>query len=368
MAENPEDLIVTDAELRRQLPALAKELKIGGVAGSVPIFPTLAEAQAWEAANPGKKALTLEPSTPDTTAPIAGTLTVSVKDKTATGTVSGATDDRAVTGYAFRVGSGAWSAWQSSPTYEFTGLSASTPYWFQHQVRDAAGNVAVGTAVQATTLAVMPVTDDYAYQWLGSQAGGSTWTDTKAGLALPLVGAAPIVEGPWVQFPRPGSAATSMYGPFTLSSLTTSTPTMVVVMRARVDYANRMGVAVGTFGSGGSLGIMNRDGAAKIPGLLVNGAQKNLGQAAYADGVVGVAVARFASGSNSLAWNGGTPVVDGATFDAAAMKSTNMHLAYVGGNTAFAGDLAEVRIYNRRLTDAEATQVATELKQKYGIA
>lgn len=29
MAENPEDLIVTDAELRRQLPALADELKIG---------------------------------------------------------------------------------------------------------------------------------------------------------------------------------------------------------------------------------------------------------------------------------------------------------------------------------------------------
>ena len=30
MAENPEDLIVTDAELRRQLPVLAEELKIGG--------------------------------------------------------------------------------------------------------------------------------------------------------------------------------------------------------------------------------------------------------------------------------------------------------------------------------------------------
>ncbi|WP_431794769.1 hypothetical protein [Micrococcus luteus] len=35
MAENPEDLIVTDAELRRQLPALAKELKIGGSGGGV---------------------------------------------------------------------------------------------------------------------------------------------------------------------------------------------------------------------------------------------------------------------------------------------------------------------------------------------
>ena len=176
------------------------------------------------------------------------------------------------------------------------------------------------------------------------------------------------MEGPWAQFPRSTAAQNGMYGPFTLSSLTTNTPTMVAVMRTRLDYAGRMGVAVGTFGSGGSLGIMSKDGTNKSPGLLVSGAQRNVGQVAYADGVVGVAVARFASGSNSIAWNGGTPVVDGTTFDAAAMKSTPMHLAYIGGNTAFAGDLAEVRIYNRRLTDAEVTQVATELKQKYGIA
>ena len=32
----------------------------GGVAGSVPIFATLAEAEAWEAKNQGKTALTLE--------------------------------------------------------------------------------------------------------------------------------------------------------------------------------------------------------------------------------------------------------------------------------------------------------------------
>lgn len=44
MAETPEDLIVTDAELRRQLPTLAKELKIGGsgvepVSGTVTLDP-----------------------------------------------------------------------------------------------------------------------------------------------------------------------------------------------------------------------------------------------------------------------------------------------------------------------------------------
>ena len=36
----------------------------GGIAGAVPIFATLAEAQAWEAENPGKVALTLEGQEP----------------------------------------------------------------------------------------------------------------------------------------------------------------------------------------------------------------------------------------------------------------------------------------------------------------
>ena len=59
----------TKATMRADLPALAKELKIGGVDGSVPIFATLAEAAAWEAKNPGKKALTLEGVAPTPSAP-----------------------------------------------------------------------------------------------------------------------------------------------------------------------------------------------------------------------------------------------------------------------------------------------------------
>ena len=70
----------TKATMRADLPALAKELKIGGVDGSVPIFPTLAEAQAWEAKNPGKKALTLEgvaPTPSDPTPVTPGTVIAS---------------------------------------------------------------------------------------------------------------------------------------------------------------------------------------------------------------------------------------------------------------------------------------------------
>ena len=148
----------TKATMRADLPALAKELKIGGVDGSVPIFATLAEARAWESANPGKTALTLEPSTPDTTAPTPGVLSVTPAHNSAVLSVSGATDDRAVTGYAFQVGaSGAWSVWQSSPSFTATGLTASTSYAFRHKVKDAAGNEALGSAVTATTTAKPPL-------------------------------------------------------------------------------------------------------------------------------------------------------------------------------------------------------------------
>lgn len=157
--------------------------------GVVPIFPTLAEALAWEADNPGKTALTLEPSTPDTTPPTAGVLTVVPGHVSADLTVSGASDDRAVTGYAFRVGSGAWSAWQAEPTFTAGGLSAATSYTFQHRVRDAAGNEAAGAVVSATTDATPPlepgdiITSD---GFSGSGALGGRTSDAALG-GTPLV-------------------------------------------------------------------------------------------------------------------------------------------------------------------------------------
>lgn len=90
---------------------------------------------------------------PDTTAPTAGTLAVTVTDVEADLTVTGATDDRGVTGYAFQVNGGAWSFWQTSPSYTATGLSPSTAYQFRHKVRDAAGNEAQGTVVSRSTTA-----------------------------------------------------------------------------------------------------------------------------------------------------------------------------------------------------------------------
>ena len=118
--------------------------------------------------------------TPDTTAPVAGTLAVTTTDTKADLSVSGASDDRGYVQYSFSKDNGAtWTAYQDSATYTFTGLTASTAYQFRHRVRDAANNVTTGTAVSKTTLAV--ITDTTA-PVAGALAVSAT--DTTANLSL----------------------------------------------------------------------------------------------------------------------------------------------------------------------------------------
>lgn len=201
MAENPEDLIVTDAELRRQLPALAKELKIGGsgveqVSGTVALQddgPRVLEyyTTGITTFTSGPDSLTVGEDTalvfrrlasglwehwvvgqhsswqswpalePDNTAPTAGTLTVSnITADGATLTVSGASDNQRlhVTPYRFSTNNGVtWSAWQQSATYTFTGMAELTPFTAIAEVRDAAG-LTSRTASKAGTTASVAVT------------------------------------------------------------------------------------------------------------------------------------------------------------------------------------------------------------------
>ena len=55
---------LTHVEDHNKIVAAIEELRDG--VGTVPIFATLAEAQAWEAENPGRTALTIEPQESDT--------------------------------------------------------------------------------------------------------------------------------------------------------------------------------------------------------------------------------------------------------------------------------------------------------------
>jgi len=92
---------------------------------------------------------------PDTTAPTAPTLSASGTTATAT-TLSwtAATDNVAVTGYNVYRGTTLLGSTTTATTYAVTGLTASTPYTFYVQARDAAGNFSLASnTVSVTTLA-----------------------------------------------------------------------------------------------------------------------------------------------------------------------------------------------------------------------
>ena len=165
----------TKATMRADLPALAEELEIGGAMpeGGQPgqVLTTGTDGKAaWQTpvAASAIKVGGVQPAsgwwldsgnvyvtpTPDTVAPAAGTLTVTTTSSKATLTVSGASDDRALNAapYSFSKDNGiTWGGWQSAPTFEFTGLAQGTTFTFRHRVRDAEGNVTLGTGVAKAT-------------------------------------------------------------------------------------------------------------------------------------------------------------------------------------------------------------------------
>ena len=373
----------TKATMRADLPALAKELKIGGVEGSVPIFPTLAEAQAWEAKNPGKTALTLEPSTPDTTAPYAaGTLTVTPAYTSAMLYVSGAQDDRAVTGYAFSSNGGTtWSAWQTAPSFTVTGLTGSTQYTFKHKVRDAAGNETAGVAVTASTTAAPAMTPAEV---------GSLWGHWDASVAESLTLSGASVTG-WkgltanarvvsqataaqqpvtstingktaVKFDKAASQMLRHQSTFTIDA----TVGYTVVWVGRFDDGDlSASQAVASLNAGSALGRRAPDG-------LIQSLQNPTldGPASVKPGAGQVVMLALAVKANapSFAW------VSGQAGTSKTLSAGNPATALDLGRNASGGDkyasatVGEFWIHDKQLTTTELSSLHQYAQQKWGAA
>ena len=124
----------------------------------------------------------------DVTAPTVGTMAASaITPSGFTLTVSGAADETALhaTPYAFTTDGGTtYSAYQASPVYAATGKTAETGYSCNWRVRDAEGNVSIGTAQTVTTgvqetlqeaiLALSP-----AAYWPMKETSGTVFTDVS---------------------------------------------------------------------------------------------------------------------------------------------------------------------------------------------
>lgn len=118
----------------------------------------------------------------DTTPPTVGTMAASAITETGfTLTVSGASDAVGLhaTPYAFTTNGGTdWAAYQASPVYVASGLTAATGYSCNWRVRDAAGNVSTGTAQTVTTESA------YAYEVLADSPLGYWRLDETSGLTI----------------------------------------------------------------------------------------------------------------------------------------------------------------------------------------
>lgn len=133
-------------------------LTVDGTAWTAAVLVLHRFAGVWHVTAAGESVAT---PIPDTVAPTAGALTASaVTASGATLTVTGAADETALhaTPYSFSLDGGAtWLPWQAGATYAAS-LSASSTYSVSHRVRDAAGNITMGTPIEVTTPAASDTT------------------------------------------------------------------------------------------------------------------------------------------------------------------------------------------------------------------
>ena len=334
----------------------------GGAAFGVPIFETLAEAEEWEVANPGRVALTLEPSTPDTTPPSWSAI-LTVKSVGSTQIVinasAAATDDRRV---MYEVSQDGVSWAPITPVgldFTVTGLAMSTSYTLRFRAVDGGGNTSqVLTAPAVTTTAAAP--DDYAYQWVAEDFTSGSWPARKGGVALTGTIPASLV-GDEVLFGKtvngsPGYSASGLAGG--------ENRTLMVVARLTSTPDTRLHGFIGQpgphviaipGGGGAKAGWYSTDGTT-TKGTILSGT--------VADGGKHVVTVRIDGASSTLTHDRTT--VAAKSGPGAVLDTLQVGAGIEGYSHQHA--VSEIRIYPRRLTDGELTALHSEMGATYGLS
>lgn len=202
------------------------------------------------------------------------------------------------------------------------------------------------------------VLTDYTYQWTASGFSGTKWIDTKSGKELSSTStsqALPIKNGSFIDFSTNNGMKAS-----TALTLGTGAKTITLVAKSSVVDTTLRGVV----GSPGMPALAVPGGGGARVGFYPGGslAAKNIDQATV-DTNPHVITLRADGASSTLTH-------DRKTVAAVAPDNLQFSAFMIGGQiygSAFAGSVAEVRVYNRRLTDDELTALHTELGGKYGV-
>ena len=340
----------------------------GGIAGMVPIFATLAEAQAWEAANPGKVALTTEgeaagPPTWTATFTVA-TPNGGTADVTASALAQGG---QGIVGYDVSLNAGAtWSPVERSGlTFRITGLSPLTSYPDVFlRARDGDGNATALKVPSFTTPnSLAPAPSDFEYQWEASTlaATPTEWVDSKQGLSVPLRGAVGSVtaSGGTATF----TSTSTGFGPVTPPTPISTTATIAAVVR--VTDTTDLGAVLGSTNLANGYWLASPTGGLKTAGIWGAAQASNSGQPTV-DTSWRVLVFRVNGAQSSVNYGGQKYAL--APDPQVTAIADGLHLAGVEATRySFVGEMKEIRVYNRVLTDGEVESLIADLSFEHGV-
>lgn len=202
------------------------------------------------------------------------------------------------------------------------------------------------------------VPTDFSYQWLGSDFTATGWKDTKQGLVLTpsdSLAAAPTKSGATAVF----STKAGMRAPGALA-LGSGAKTLTVVAKLGTVTSSLWGVA----GNPSTPTLALPGGGGVKAGWYPGGSITATNVSGSADTGMHVMTVRIDGDSSTLTH-------DRVTVAARSAENTQFSTFQIGGQHyggIFQGAVAEVRIYNRRITDDELTALHDSLGGKYGIA
>ena len=279
-----------------------------------------------------------------------------------------AQDDQGIIGYEVSLNAGAtWSpAERAGLTFRITGLSPLTAYPDVFlRARDADGNVASLKVPSFTTPnSLAPAPSDFEYQWEASSlaATPTEWVDSKQGLSVPLRGAVGSVtaSGGTAMF----SSTSRGFGPVTPPTPISATATIAAVVRV-TDTAN-LGAILGSKAGVDSYWVASPTGGLKTAGVWGGASQASNSSQPTVDTSWRVLVFRVNGAQTSVNYDGQKYAL--APDPGVVAIASGLHLAGIEGNqNFFEGEMKEIRVYNRVLTDGEVESLIADLTFEHGV-
>lgn len=307
---------------------------------------------------------------PDPTAPTAPTLTVNnrVNDRL-TATVTGGTDNIAVTKYRTRIDGGAWTEAAAPMTPRaFTGLVTGSSHTIDAQAGDAAGNWSVSTSWTGTTYNPAAITairgwwdaDDASTFTFSSGVAVSQWRD-KSGQTRHFSQATALNQ-PQRSGAQGGRTTVVFDGINDILRTAAFTQAQAMTIFFVADFPRETGMGLVANNVAGSLQVWNSPPS----NVALQGSNGTFIQnPSLSDSNVAEVFTIVLNGASSSISYRGASTVSGNT--GTGGTTDGLVIGNQGGDSPFKGEFMEMLLFTGTLSAGDVTNVTNYLIDKWGI-